>query len=164
FTVQSRTPTSATPASGLNIILETPRLGSLKRGSPVYYRQVLVGRVTGFALAPDARTVLVRVNIRPGYERLVYTGTKFWNVSGVEISAGLFSGVNIDTESMEALLMGGVAFATPEGDKMGRPARDNDHFLLHARGRDRWRKWQPALPLRQEAGNLAARENGPGKH
>ncbi len=163
FTVQSRTPTSATPASGLNIILETPRLGSLKRGSPVYYRQVLVGRVTGFALAPDARMVLVRVNIRPGYERLVYTGTKFWNVSGVEISAGLFSGLNIDTESMEALLMGGVAFATPEGDKMGRPARDNDHFLLHARGRDRWRKWQPALPLRQEAGNLAARENGTGK-
>lgn len=163
FTVQSRTTASSVPASGLNVVLETPRLGSLKRGSPVYFRQISVGRVTGFDLAPDARNVLVHVNIRPEYERLVYTGTKFWNVSGVEISAGLFSGVSIDTESLEAILIGGVAFATPEGEKKGRPARDNDLFILHEQGRDRWRQWQPALAWRQEADNPPRRETGKGK-
>ena len=151
LTVQARA-NDVTPAAGLNLVLETPRLGSLRRGSPVYYRQIPVGRVRDFALAPDGRKVLVHVHIEAGYDRLVYTGTKFWNVSGVEISAGLFSGLNIDTESMEALLTGGIAFATPEGKKMGRPARDNDHFVLYARARDRWREWQPELPWRQAAG------------
>ncbi len=157
--VQTSAPVTVAPASGLNLILETPRLGSLKRGSPVYYRQIRVGRVTDFGLAPDARVVLVHVNIEPGYERLVHKGTRFWNVSGVEISAGLFSGVNIDTESMESLLIGGIAFATPEGDTMGPPARNNDHFVLHARGKDRWRQWQPALPAPgSTAGTAAGKE------
>ncbi len=150
LTVQTRALASGS-TGGLNVILETPRLGSLKRGSPVYYRQIPVGRVMDFSLAPDGRVVLVHVNIEPGYDRLVHTGTKFWNVSGVKVSGGLFSGLSIDTESMEALLVGGIAFATPEGKKLGRPARDGDHFILHARGKDRWREWQPVLNWQQEA-------------
>lgn len=50
-------------SGGLDIVLETATLGSLKRNSPVYYRQVAVGHVTGAELAPNSRQVWVYVNI-----------------------------------------------------------------------------------------------------
>ena len=40
--------------------------------------------------------------------------SQFWNTSGMRIDAGVFSGVSIDSESIETLLSGGIAFATPE--------------------------------------------------
>ncbi len=104
---------------GLNIILETPRLGSLKQGSPVYYRQVRIGSVIGSKLSPTAREVWVYVNIRTPYDVLVRNNTRFWNVSGIRVDAGIFSGVEIDTESLESIIAGGIAMATPESDKAG---------------------------------------------
>ncbi len=149
FALQSQAPETGSYA-GLNIILETPRLGSLTRGSPVYYRQVQVGSVTGFELSPAARQVWVRVNIEPPYEKLVHSGTRFWIASGFRVSWGLFAGLDISTESMASLLAGGIAFATPDGEMMGEAARDNDHFALHEEPEDSWLDWSPAIMLNEE--------------
>ena len=130
---------------GLNIIVETTRLGSLTRNSPVYYRQVRVGRVTGFVLSPTAQQVWVSVNIEPAQAHLVRSGSRFWLASGINASWGLFAGLQVDTESVEAILGGGLAFATPEGDAMGGIARSGDHFPLNEQSEEAWLQWSPAL-------------------
>ena len=135
--------------AGLNIVLEAPRLGSLNKNSPVYYRQVQVGQVTGFELSPSAQQVWVRVNIHPVYINLVHTGTKFWLASGIRVSWGLFSGLDLDSESMEAIVAGGIALATPEGEEMGEPAEKSAHFILHENSEKTWLDWSPEIVLNE---------------
>lgn len=135
---------------GLKIVLETPRLGSLNIKSPVYYRQVQIGEVTGFALSPTAQQVWVNVNIQPSYANLVRSGTRFWSVSGIRASWGLFSGFNLDTESMEAVVAGGISLATPDGEEMGEPAVNGDHFILHEENEQSWLDWNPLIMLNEE--------------
>ena len=148
FVAMNRPPQLEKTLSGLNLILETDQLGSLKKGSPLYYRQVQIGQVTGFQLSPDARRVFVHVNVEPPYDRLVYGNTRFWNTSGIRVRAGIFSGVKIDTESVEALVAGGISMATPEKER-GSRAADGQHFTLHEKGEESWLHWCPAIALEQ---------------
>ncbi|PIE59967.1 MAG: hypothetical protein CSA32_01285 [Desulfobulbus propionicus] len=134
------------PLSGLNIILESPQLGSLTTGSPVCYRQMVVGRVTGHELAPTKQSVWISVNIDPAYTDLVYAGTKFWITSGLRLNGGLLGGVTVATESLEAFLRGGLSLATPEGDAAGQPAAEGDHFTLARQAEPEWLTWCPVLP------------------
>jgi len=135
--------------SGLNIVAEASTLGSLRKRSPVYYRRVQIGRVTGYELAPDARTVWIHVNIDKPYAPLVRTGTRFWNASGIKVDAGLFSGVDVKTETVEAIIAGGIAITTPEGEEMGTLAESGHHFNLHEKADEDWLKWNPAITLKK---------------
>jgi len=135
--------------TGLNLVLESRSLGSIEKGSPVYYRQMNVGRVTGYELAPDSTSVWIHVNIRKHFAPIVTTSTRFWNASGIRVDAGLFSGVDIKTESIEAIVAGGIAFATPDGDEMGRPVRADHHFTLYEEADDDWLEWQPVISLQR---------------
>ncbi len=145
FTVLPQAPGRSETYAGLNIVLESTTRGSLKPGSPIYYRQVPVGRITGYELSPTGQQVWLEANIRPEYQYLIHTGTKFWNVSGIEVSGGVFSGMTISTESMEAMVRGGVALATPEGEKMGSVAAAGDHFVLAKKAAAGWKSWAPEL-------------------
>ena len=147
FVVEDGSPAVMGPYPGLNLILEAPRLGSLKIGRPVYYRQIRIGRVTGVELSPTAQNVWIHININPAQATLVHRGSKFWNASGVSVSAGLFSGVSVETESMEAIMAGGIAMATPEDDSMGAPAENNDHFMLADEIDEEWLDWSPQIKL-----------------
>jgi paraquat-inducible protein B len=146
FTVVPLAADTSQPVTGLNIVLESPTLGSLKQGSPVSYRQVKVGQITGIQLSPTAQEVWLFANIEPPYAKLIYTGTKFWNASGVKVSGGVMSGMTVSTESMEALLTGGVALATPEDEKRGGPVAPGHHFPLVKTAEEGWLQWQPQLP------------------
>ncbi len=99
---------------GLEIVLVAERLGSLKADDPVYFRQIKVGKVTGTRLSGDSRSALISVAIQNYYAPLVRIDSKFWNASGIKIDFGLFKGAKVRTESMQSILEGGVAFATPE--------------------------------------------------
>ena len=120
FTVQAKTPEAADSSKGLHITLEAERLGSIKPDDPVYYRQVKVGKITHCRLSQNATSVSVGVEIESRYAPLVRSDSRFWKASGIDVSFGLFSGAQVKTESLEALLEGGIAFATPEKDS-GKP-------------------------------------------
>ena len=149
FTVQDRSPSMLGPLPGLNLVLEAPRLGSLKIGRPVYYRQIKIGQVTGVKLGPTAQTVWIYINITPAHRPLVRRGSRFWNASGISVTAGLFSGVSMETESMETIVAGGIAMATPEEKDMGTPAQNGDHFILADKLEEKWLEWAPQIKLDQ---------------
>ncbi len=147
FVALAKPPAGEAPASGLNIVLEADTLGSLQPGSPLYYRQIRIGRVTGARLAPTAQQVWIYLNVEPPYDRLVYANSKFWNSSGIRVDAGLFSGVKVRTESVEALVAGGISMATPEGEEKGAKAVAGQHFTLHREGGKCCSWWRPKVAL-----------------
>lgn len=134
---------------GLELMLTTSNAGGLKPGAPVSYRQVEVGKVISMGLTKNASEVETRIYIDPSYTRLIRENTVFWKFSGASLKAGIFSGIEFDVESMQSLLLGGVAFATPPN-----PAGQvqNQHvFGLVEKPEAEWLTWQSNIPLRDQA-------------
>jgi len=140
---------------GLNIKLTASRLGSVRVGNPVLYRQIKVGKVIGIDLSATADQVNIFINIAKRYAPLVNEKSQFWNTSGINIEAGIFSGINIDSESIETLIAGGIAFATPTLDNKNDKAPDAKFeaiplpasFMLHQDVDKDWLEWQPKIVL-----------------
>lgn len=144
-------PTVEQLAYGLNIKLTAARLGSVRVSNPILYRQIKVGKVIGIDLSPTADEVNIFINIAKRYAPLVNGQSQFWNTSGIKIEAGIFSGVNIDSESIETLIAGGIAFATPElEDKTNKDATSLPvSFVLHQNVDTDWLEWQPKIAINQ---------------
>ncbi len=145
FQVMTYTPVVKSRSEGLNLVLESPLLGSISLGAPVYYRQITVGEVLGYELSENANAVLIYINIEQRYKPLVRDNSRFWNASGLAIEAGLFSGVEIKSESLETLIAGGITFATPE--QPGAQVESNYRFHLADEEVSGWRGWLPVIPL-----------------
>jgi paraquat-inducible protein B len=147
FTALNLPPESAVSEAGLSLVLSAARRGSLKAGVPVTYREVTVGKVTGYELGQTGDRVLIRILIEPKYAPLVRSGSRFWNTSGFGVDIGLFKGATVRTESLETLIQGGVAFATPDGERMGNPARPEQTFPLFDKYEEEWLIWAPKISL-----------------
>src|SRR5271168_3644385 len=93
---------------GRELQLHATRAGSLNIGAPVYFRQFQVGRVIDENLLPDGST-RVTVFIEAPYDDFVKPVTRFWNASGIDVKLGA-DGLNVQTESLAAVLAGGLAF------------------------------------------------------
>ncbi|MCF4979888.1 MCE family protein [Pseudomonas gessardii] len=147
FVALAQPPEANVQEAGLSLVLSAARRGSLKVGVPVTYREVTVGKVTGYELGKTADRVLIHVLIEPKYAPLVRGGSRFWNSSGFGLDFGLFKGATVRTESLETLVQGGIAFATPEGERMGNPALPEQTFPLFDKFEDEWLIWAPKIPL-----------------
>ncbi|MBA1275986.1 PqiB family protein [Stutzerimonas azotifigens] len=133
---------------GLQLTLSADRLGSIKAGNSVTYREVPVGRVLDYQLGPNGDRVLIRLLIEPRYAPLVHTGSRFWETSGFGVDISLLKGAQFRTDSLESMIEGGIAFATPEGDQMGNAALPGQTFVLFKGVRDEWLSWSPKIPLK----------------
>jgi len=141
FAVYENPPVRMQETTGLNLVLESASLGSLKKNHPVYYRQVKVGHVTGSELSADRKKVYVYINIHKQFTDLISEHTKFWNVSGLRIKGGLMTKMKISSESLEAMVAGGIALATPEMELMGKKVKKGHHFVLHKEMDEKWLEW-----------------------
>ncbi|MBE2259808.1 MAG: MCE family protein [Rhodobacteraceae bacterium] len=115
---------------GRQFLLKADDLGSLGIGSPVYYRRLQAGQVVAYELAKDGKSVEIKVFVHAPYDQFVNPGTRFWNASGVDVSLGA-SGLDVRTQSMVALIAGGLAFETPPFSPQTEPAAANTEFTLH---------------------------------
>ena len=134
---------------GRLVILRTDHGGSIRAGVPIYYRGVEVGAVKETRLSTDASAVEIHGVIRHRYSALVTPESKFWNVTGMDVKVGLFRGAEINVESLKSLILGGIAFATP--DRNGnRPAHDGMIFPLYNEPDKNWLKWSPSVQIPPE--------------
>ena len=88
FVAVNLAPVNDALVHGLNLTLQTRRLGSIRVGHSVLYRQVEVGKVIGIDLSDTAELVNIYINIDKRYADLVTFASKFWDISGIEIEAG----------------------------------------------------------------------------
>ena len=115
---------------GRQFVLKAENLGSLGIGSPVYYRRLQAGQVIAYDLSRDREGVEIKVFINSPYDRYVNAGTRFWSASGIDVSLGA-GGIDVRTESLVALLVGGLAFETPPFSTKAEPASANTVFTLY---------------------------------
>ncbi|WP_456432630.1 PqiB family protein, partial [Nitratifractor sp.] len=87
------------------------------------------GSVTGYHLSPSGNLVLIDVFVRAPYSRYVTDTTRFWNASGIDATIGT-NGVDIRTESLTSILVGGIAFDNFDIFGKGHPVEEGHHFNL----------------------------------
>jgi paraquat-inducible protein B len=132
------------PKDALRVILLSETLGSLKPRSPVFYRGIQVGEAVTCELGHAAQTIETTLEINRRYARLVRMNSKFWNAGGIQVGLNL-SGINLAAQSTEALLSGGVAFATPNISEKESP--QGTSFRLYDKPENAWLGWAPAIEL-----------------
>ncbi len=147
FVALARAPLLEKSDRGRSFVLRSDKLGALTPGAPVFFREVKVGFVETHRLTAEADGVLVRIRIRAPYDQLVRPGSRFWNAGGIAVKIGL-TGAEIRSNSLESLVTGGVAFATPE-TPAGQPAADGAEFPLADEADKEWLKWKPKIPITQ---------------
>ncbi|EKN4693653.1 MCE family protein [Yersinia ruckeri] len=145
FELQAASITDSRYLDGLSIVLDTVEAGSLQVGTPLLFRGLEVGTVTGFNLGAMSDRVQVSLRISKKYQQLVRQNSVFWLASGYNLQFGLTGGV-VKSGTFQQFIRGGIAFATPPTTPLAPKAVVNQHFLLHAEEPKDWRNWGTAIP------------------
>lgn len=116
---------------GRRLTLVAEEAGSLNAGSSIFYRGFEVGRIENRKLDLAGQRVTYDAFIQEKYSSLVKENTRFWNTSGIDISAGA-DGFKLRTPSFQAMLSGGATFGVQEGIQPGKNAVDGATFTLFA--------------------------------
>jgi paraquat-inducible protein B len=114
---------------GRELQLHATRAGSLAIGAPVYFRQFQVGRVIDENLLPDGST-RVTVFVDAPYDGFVKSVTRFWNASGIDVKLDA-GGLKVQTESLAAVLVGGLAFDDGPTEAVPAAAGTPGEFTLY---------------------------------
>ena len=112
--------------------LKADRKGSIEVGAPVYYRQITVGKVIAYNLAPEGTNIFFKVFINAPFHQYVHENTRFWNASGLDMKLDS-QGIRIQTESFVSMMVGGITFDIPSNyEQPGEAAQENTTFTLYA--------------------------------
>jgi paraquat-inducible protein B len=114
---------------GRTFLLSADTIGSLNLGSPVMYRDLEVGEILGWDVGEMARHMTIHVFVRSPFDKYVHDNSRFWNASGASVSLSA-AGVKLQIESLRAVVLGGIAFETPEDPKFNEESAVNQEFGL----------------------------------
>lgn len=114
---------------GSKFSLHGESLGSIDVGSPIFYRRIQVGQVIGFDLDEKGRGVKMTVFVNAPYDQYVGKNTRWWHASGVDVRLDS-NGFKVNTQSLAALLVGGIAFESMSGQKPDQQAAPGTDFPL----------------------------------
>jgi len=145
FELQQASITDSRYLDGLSVVLDAAETGSLQIGTPVLFRGVEVGTITGFYLGAMSDRVHVALRISKKYQHLVRNNSVFWLASGYNLQFGLTGGV-IKSGTFQQFIRGGIAFATPPTIPLAPKATPNKHFLLNPEEPKDWKTWGTAIP------------------
>ncbi|MES2742494.1 MAG: MlaD family protein [Pseudomonadota bacterium] len=116
---------------GRQFTLRGDSLGSIDIGSPVFFRRVQVGQVISFALDKAGQGVTMKVFVNAPYDQYVGQNSRWWHASGVDVRLDS-TGFKLNTQSLAALLVGGLAFESQNGQRPDTVAADGASFMLAA--------------------------------
>ncbi|MBR9727847.1 MlaD family protein [Shewanella intestini] len=131
------------PKDVLSLVLENKQLGSIKQGTPIFYRGVSIGKIDGYRLNKAGTKVEILGHILKQYSSLINQTSEFWDASGIKLEVGLFSGAQIETGSLESLISGGISVITEEKTTPDNSLENGSRFILHDKMDKKWRSWEP---------------------
>ncbi|MBY6031628.1 intermembrane transport protein PqiB [Marinobacter daepoensis] len=123
-------PDSLPGAAGLRVELYGESASSVTTGAPVLFRGLRVGRVESVGLSDDYRESRITVLIEEPYDKVITSNTRFWNASGINVSTSA-DGIEVNTQSLTALMSGGIAFSVPEEPGKGEVVEAGARFRLY---------------------------------
>ena len=122
-------PTDINNTKGIELILYSDGNKRLNPGDFVTYRGFNVGNVLSSSLDLDNKRIRYVIFIADPYTKLVDSNTRFWISSGIDVSIGT-EGVNFNTESINNILRGGIAFDSFSSKKGEMLAPLSEHNLF----------------------------------
>jgi paraquat-inducible protein B len=123
-------PVLTSDVPGHTFLLTASRLGNISLGSPVFFRDLDAGEVLGWDLGNMAETVTVHAFVRAPYDQYVHDNSRFWNDSGAKVALGP-NGLQLQLDSLRAVLLGGIAFDTPNQGRGFAMSSENRVFPLY---------------------------------
>ncbi|MCR9106340.1 MAG: intermembrane transport protein PqiB [Gammaproteobacteria bacterium] len=130
FTALDKPPLTAADAHGLRIQLTSRSGTSVGTGDAVLFKGFKIGQVESTEFDPVSRLIRHSIFIDAPYDDLVSTSTRFWDVSGISMSASA-EGLKIDTGSLDTVFLGGIALGNPPGIAAGEPVTHDAEFRLY---------------------------------
>lgn len=130
YTGLEEPPSRPANAEGLRVKLRSDSLGSISTGTSITHLQIKMGDVEGYTYLRDEEMIEFDLYIEPEYADLVRTNTRFWSASGFDVTLGT-DGFDIHADSIESILMGGIAFGSAPGEKPGPAATKGHRFTLY---------------------------------
>ena len=112
FTGLEKPPGVTRDEEGAKFQLRAENLGSSSSGAPIFYHGFQVGRILDTTLQEDGTGVVINIFIEAPHHLRVRDTSRFWQISGFEISVGA-EGLDVKMASLASLLSGGIAFDTP---------------------------------------------------
>ena len=131
FTGLEKPPLVTAGMPGRHFILQSEELGSLDRGSPVYYRGIKVGQVVDYDFDHKRDGVDIKIFVEAPFHEKVLENSRFWNASGIDMTMDA-TGIKLDTQSLVSIMLGGVAFDLRKHDEPGEPAEKDSSFRLYS--------------------------------
>lgn len=131
FVALKQPPLTPTGAAGLRLNLSSDRAASLTVGDQVLYNGFAVGRVESMTFDTDSKKAQFVVFIDAPFHELVNTSVRFWDVSGISLTADA-DGIRVEAGSMYSILQGGVAFGLPPGMTHGDSVANGAQFHLYS--------------------------------
>ena len=132
FTGLQDPPVLQSVVPGRTFLLKATRVGSVALGAPIFYRDLQVGQILGWDFGDMARDVTIHAFVRSPFDSYVHDDTRFWNASGLSVKLGS-DGVRVQVQSLDALLLGGIAFSSlPEDDNAPESAADQTFPLYNS--------------------------------
>ena len=122
-------PVVAEDEPGRRFTLRTESGGSLDIGDPIFYRRIQVGRIASVELDKDGKQLTLQAFVQAPYDQHVTANTRFWHASGVDVAFGA-EGLNVRTEALSTLIIGGIAFEAPDHEEAASRAAANHQFKL----------------------------------
>jgi paraquat-inducible protein B len=123
-------PVLTSDVPGRTFLLKAARIGNITLGSPILYRGLEVGEVLGWDLGNMAESVTIHAFVRAPFDEYVHDNSRFWNDSGAKVSLGP-NGLQLQVDSLRAVLLGGIAFDTPKAGSGYPVTADNHGFTLY---------------------------------
>jgi paraquat-inducible protein B len=116
---------------GRTYVLTVAKIGSLRTGSPVLFRDATVGEVLGYDLGDGLSHAKVSIFVKAPYDDLVRPESRFWNASGISLDV-LPGQFHLEFESLQAVVSGAVAFSLPHSAAGAKPSPAGASFPLYA--------------------------------
>ncbi len=130
FSGLKQQPAFVSDEPGTQYVLQAQELGSLDIGSPIYFRQIRVGEVTGYKLSESSDSVDINMFVKSPHDKLIQTRSRFWNVSGFGVTINA-DGMKARMASLASLINGGVAFDNAANYEKSELADSGHRFYLH---------------------------------
>ena len=136
-------PSVETSHFGTVFKVEDATASSVNVDSPVYYKNVQIGKVSKVDLSDDGSKVVVDCLIYDKYKKLIRKNSQFYDISGFEMKFSIFGGTKVESNTFTSLLKGGLVVVTPsEYTELASP---KDRFTLVKELREDWKKISPSI-------------------
>ena len=111
--------------------------------APVYYKFVKIGKIHKKDLSKDGSKVIMYCKIDDKYAHLIRKNSRFYDISGFSAEFSIFSGSQVESNTFNSILKGGLVVVTPKDYK--KEASSYDTFELIEKLPKNWDKITPNI-------------------